>query len=110
MECIIPIVNMVVKMEDFYDLGLRLKELRKTKRMTQRQVATRLNMGISTISGYENNTKTPSLEALVDLARLYNVSTDYLLGVDNRPMLYLDSLTPRQAELIREMRDEFRAR
>lgn len=101
---------MVVKMEDFYDLGLRLKELRKTKRMTQRQVATRLNMGISTISGYENNTKTPSLEALVDLARLYNVSTDYLLGVDNRPMLYLDSLTPRQAELIREMRDEFRAR
>ena len=110
MECIIPIVNMVVKMEDFYDLGLRLKELRKTKRMTQRQVATRLNMGISTISGYDNNTKTPSLEALVDLARLYNVSTDYLLGVDNRPMLYLDSLTPRQAELIREMRDEFRAR
>lgn len=97
-------------MEDFYDLGLRLKELRKTKRMTQRQVATRLNMGISTISGYENNTKTPSLEALVDLARLYNVSTDYLLGVDNRPMLYLDGLTPRQAELIREMRDEFRAR
>lgn len=110
MECIIPIVNMAVKMEDFYDLGLRLKELRKTKRMTQRQVATRLNMGISTISGYENNTKTPSLEALVDLARLYNVSTDYLLGVDNRPMLYLDGLTPRQAELIREMRDEFRAR
>lgn len=99
-----------MKMEDFYDLGLRLKELRKTKRMTQRQVATRLNMGISTISGYENNTKTPSLEALVDLARLYNVSTDYLLGVDNRPMLYLDGLTPRQAELIREMRDEFRAR
>lgn len=99
-----------MKMEDFYDLGLRLKELRKTKRMTQRQVSTRLNMGISTISGYENNTKTPSLEALVDLARLYNVSTDYLLGVDNRPMLYLDGLTPRQAELIREMRDEFRAR
>lgn len=99
-----------MNMGDFYDFGLRLKELRTIKRMTQKQVADRLNLSVSAISGYENNTKTPSLEALVDLARLYNVSTDYLLGVDNRPMLYLDGLTSKQAALLREMRDELRGR
>ena len=91
-------------MGEFYDFGLRLKELRQTKRMTQKQVA------VSTVSGYENNTKTPSLETLIDLARLYNVSTDYLLGVDNRPMLYLDGFAPKQARLIRELLDSFRER
>ncbi len=97
-------------MGEFYDFGLRLKELRQTKRMTQKQVAERLKLGVSTVSGYENNTKTPSLETLIDLARLYNVSTDYLLGVDNRPMLYLDGFTPKQARLIRELLDSFRER
>lgn len=93
-----------------YDLGLKLKKLREEKNLTQKQVAERIHMDTSTISSYESGTIVPSIEALLALARLYNVSTDYLLGVDNRPMMYLDGLTPKQRNLIQKFLDEFRGR
>ncbi len=93
-----------------YDLGLKLKKLREEKNLTQKQVADRMSLDTSTISSYESGTIVPSVEVLLGLARLYNVSTDYLLGVDNRPMVYLDGFTPKQMNLIREFLDEFRGR
>jgi transcriptional regulator with XRE-family HTH domain len=90
-----------------YDFGYRLKELRKSKKMTQAQAAQRLNLSKTTISGYENNVKTPSLEVLKNLACLYGVSADYILGLENRRMLPLDSLTPSQEEIIRKLVAEF---
>lgn len=83
-----------------YDLGQRLRELRKSKQMTQKQVAERLHISASAVSGYEGNIKTPSVDMLVELARLYNVSTDYLLGVDNRAVVSVEGLTARQVSLI----------
>ena len=44
-----------------YDFGLRLKELREAKHLTQSDVANRLDVTRATISGYECNTITPSL-------------------------------------------------
>jgi transcriptional regulator with XRE-family HTH domain len=44
-----------------YDLGIRLKELRENKKVTQTQVAKRLNLHKSSIYGYENNIRPPSL-------------------------------------------------
>ena len=64
-----------------FDFGYRLKELRKSKKLTQAQVANHLNLSKATISGYENNIKTPSVEVLIQLSLLYGVSTDYLLGL-----------------------------
>lgn len=83
-----------------YDLGQRLRDLRKSKQMTQKQVAERLHISASAVSGYEGNIKTPSVDMLVELARLYNVSTDYLLGVDNRAVVSVEGLTARQVSLI----------
>lgn len=45
-----------------YDFGYRLKKLRKNKRMTQEGAAKRLGVSKTTISGYENNVKNPSLD------------------------------------------------
>lgn len=41
----------------------------------------------ATISGYERGIKSPSVEAVVNLALLFNVSTDFLLGMDNRNII-----------------------
>lgn len=60
-----------------FDFGLRLKELREAKQLSQTEVAVRLNVSRSTISGYEGNTTTPSLEQFTRLAILYNTSLDY---------------------------------
>lgn len=85
---------------EVYDFGLRLKELREAKKLSQTEVAARLNVGRSTISGYERNTITPSLEQLTRLALLYNSSLDYMMGLDNRSCFYLDGLSKDQQQAI----------
>ncbi len=83
-----------------YDFGLRLKELRERKHLSQSDVAKRLDVTRSTVSGYECNTITPSLDQLVKLAVLYNTSLDYLMGMDNRFHLYLDDLSESQQRTV----------
>ena len=95
-----------------YDFGLRLKELREGKRLSQTDVANRLDVTRSTISGYENNTITPSLEQLVKLALLYNASLDYMMGLENRSALYLDDLSESQQhtvlDIVDRLKEEFK--
>ncbi len=91
-----------------FDFGYRLRELRTHKKLTQAQVAARLNLSKTTISSYENNTKTPSLDVLIQLSVFYNVSSDYLLGLDNRKMLYIDGITDKQQEILVALLKEFR--
>ena len=91
-----------------FDFGCRLRELRLNKKLTQTQVARRLNPSKTTISGYENNIKTPSLDVLTQLSILYGVSSDYILGLENRDMLLIDGLTDKQREILDLLLDEFR--
>ncbi len=58
----------------------RLIEQRKLNKMTQRQVALRLNIKQPSYIRYEKGDAEPSLESLVVLADLFDVSIDYLLG------------------------------
>lgn len=83
-----------------YDFGLRLKELREARHLSQADVAARLEVTRSTISGYECNTITPSLEQLVKLAVLYNTSLDYMMGISNRACFYLDDLSVSQQKTV----------
>lgn len=85
---------------EVYDFGLRLKELREAKKLSQKDVAIRLNVVPSTISGYESNTITPSLEQFTRMAILYNTSLDYMMGLDNRTYFYLDDLSKDQQQAI----------
>lgn len=90
-----------------FDFGYRLKELRKSKKLTQAQVANHLNLSKATISGYENNIKTPSVEVLIQLSLLYGVSTDYLLGLEIRRALFIEALTAEQQALLISLVKEF---
>lgn len=91
-----------------YDFGLRLKELRKKKKLSQSQVSARLNITKSSISGYENNIITPSIDIIVKLALLYGVTTDYLLGLDNNESIVISDLTNNQKEIVRLLVNEFK--
>ena len=88
-----------------YDFGLRLKQLREKHNLSQSQVAKRLGITRAAISSYENNISLPSVNVLAELALLYRVSTDYLLGLDNRTAIVLEDLTPRQSAVIQEVMD-----
>lgn len=94
-----------------YDFGMRLKELRKSRRLSQSDVAERLKVTRATISGYECNIITPSVEQLVKLAVLYNTSLDYMMGMENRLYLYLDDLNESQQktvlDVVERLKQEF---
>ncbi|WP_449449175.1 helix-turn-helix domain-containing protein [Streptococcus suis] len=61
-------------------LSKRLKELRKEKGLTQKEIAQLLNIKQNSYSNWETGKKNPSQENLSQLAQILDTSTDYLLG------------------------------
>ncbi len=62
-------------------ISKRLSELRKRKKWSLQYTADRLGIAKSTYAGYESGYRQPSLEAIKELASLFETSVDYLLGV-----------------------------
>lgn len=73
-------------------LGKRINELRIAHGWNQVQLAQKLNISKQTVSNWENENIQPSIEMLIRLAKLFHVSTDYLLGLDNTPAIKVDGL------------------
>lgn len=86
-----------------YDFGLRLKELRNKKNISQTEAANRLGVSKNTVYCYENNLKMPSVNRLVDIAVLYDSSIDYIMGLDHTPSIRLSGLTNEQQDAIRAL-------
>ena len=63
--------------------GKRLKELRKQHNMTQAELGKLINVTKVSVCCYEKGIRIPSLETLVDIADIFNVKLDYLVGYDN---------------------------
>lgn len=78
-------------------IGERLQEIRKDHGDTQQSLADKLNVSLYAVRCWEQDKSSPSHDTLVSICRLYNVSSDYLLGLsDNAPLdqqLYQTSLS-----------------
>ena len=61
----------------------RLRMLRKEKKMTQVRLGKMLNYGYTAIANYESGRNSPSIEDLKKIASIFNVSMDFLLGVND---------------------------
>ncbi len=64
---------------------MRLKEIRKSKGISQLKMAMDLNTNQNTISRYETNEREPGIKELIKIADYFNVSLDYLLERTNNP-------------------------
>ncbi len=73
-------------------LGKRINELRIAFGWNQVQLAQKLNISKQTVSNWENENIQPSIEMLIRLAKLFRVSTDYLLGLDNSQTINVDGV------------------
>lgn len=62
-------------------MGDRLKQLRIEHKMKLKDVAAALNVTIRSISRYEDGTREPSVDLIIQFCKLYDVSADYLLGL-----------------------------
>ena len=90
--------------------GSRLRALRLQHNFTQEDLAQKIGVSKSIISAYENDFRRPSFETLVKLARVFQVTTDYLLGVEQKAALDLSGLTPAQKAAVTHLVDTIRQR
>lgn len=91
-----------------FDFGLRIKELRKKRNMSQQELGRRIDRSKSVVCSYENNTKIPPLNVLTDIAAIFNVSLDYLVGIDKQQMISVEGLSSAQKALIETLVLEFK--
>lgn len=92
-------------------LPQKLQELRTKYGYSQKQVAEKLGVSPSIVSGYETGERTPSTENLLALSYLYSCSTDYLLGKQTSEpqcVLDVDGLTNEQIHAISNLIDSIR--
>ena len=75
------------------DFGNTLKTLRLHEEMTQAQLSQNSGLTKSVISAYETGLRLPSYDVLIHIAQIFKVSTDYLLGVEQKDSLDLSGLT-----------------
>ena len=80
--------------------GEKLRKLRLESGMTQAELAEKLNITKSVISYYELRERTPSPDVIVQLARIFHVTTDYLMGVDNRKLIDVSDLSQEDMRLL----------
>jgi len=59
-----------------------IKKLRQQQHMTQKELAERIGISKAMISAYETEMRYPSYDVLIKLATIFNVTTDFLLGLE----------------------------
>lgn len=75
------------------DFGNTLKTLRRKDNFTQAQLAQKLGLTKSVISAYETGLRLPSYDILIHIAKIFHVSTDYLLGLEQKQEIDLSGLS-----------------
>ena len=90
------------------EFGNRLKTLRISKNLTQKQLSEIIGVATSAISAYEAGMRYPSYQVLIRIASVFHVTTDFLLGIENHSNINADGLTQEQINAIITIVDLFR--
>ena len=90
--------------------GKRIYDLRMAMGLNQVQLAEKLGISKQTVSNWENENIQPSIEMLVRLAKLFRVSTDYLLGLDNTQTINVDGLPIAFVAHLTQIIDDYNAK
>ena len=82
--------------KELFSLADRIKSLRESAGLTQAEVARRLGISRSGVNAWEMGLSVPSTQYIVELARNFNVSTDYLLGMKDTSTISVKGLSQKQ--------------
>ncbi len=89
----------------------KLQKLRNSYGYSQKQIADKLQVSPSIVSGYETGERTPSTEVLLSISYLFNCSVDYLLGkqtAEPEETISHNGLTDKQVQAIRALIDSMK--
>ena len=90
-----------------YNFPSRIKGLREKMGMTQSELAKKLNLSRAAVNSWEMGLSAPSTPFIVELAHLFHVATDYLLGMNECLAIRTDGLTEQEIGLLLNMVETF---
>ena len=79
-------VIMIIKMGD------RIKELRQIRNISQKELASALHVSRNAINAWEMNVSLPSSKRILEIAEYFNISIDYLFGINSDLTVNLSNL------------------
>ncbi len=88
----------------------RIKNLREQKHMTQAELAKQFGLTRSSINAWELGISVPSTPYIVELANFFQISTDYLLGVDVSTSISVAGLSDQDIQLVSQIITHLRNR
>ena len=89
--------------QNLFLLASKVKLLREKHNMTQADLARKIGLTRSSINSWEMGLSVPSTNYIVELSKLFNVSADYLLGLDETSTLKISGLNPKQVAILSEL-------
>lgn len=92
-----------------FDLGSLIKNLRKQSGFTQKLLADKLHVTVTTIGRWELNYKMPSIDRLIELSMIFHVPLNYLVGIEKEKSIVIEHLTQRQQNLLNTLILEFQS-
>ncbi len=86
----------------------KIKILRENKGLSQKALADNLGITRSSVNAWEQGISVPSTQYIVELANLFEVSTDYLLNFKNDKAINIDGLNEKEIKIILELIEYFK--
>lgn len=81
----------------------KIKLLRESKNMTQTDIAKKLGITRSSVNAWEMGISIPSTQYIVELALLFNISSDYILGIPKNSSINIEGLSEKEVSVIAGM-------
>ncbi|MBQ4641135.1 MAG: helix-turn-helix transcriptional regulator [Oscillospiraceae bacterium] len=78
----------------------RIRFLREQMQMTQTDLSKRLGITRSSVNAWELGISIPSTQYIVELAEIFGISTDFLLGVEDTATISVAGLTQRDIQML----------
>lgn len=88
--------------------GETIKDLRTARGWTQADLARRLGITRNGVNSWEQGLSVPSPASLVELAKVFSVTTDYLLGVESLDTVNVTGLKQKDVAVLAELADRLR--
>ena len=86
-----------------------IKQLREARGWTQAELARRLNISRNGVNTWEQGLSMPSPHFLVELAKIFSVSTDFLLGVESLHTINVSDLSVKDVAMLTDLEDRLRS-
>ena len=89
-------------------IGDRIRALREKTGYSQAELARKLSVTRSSVNAWESGVSAPTAIYIIEMAKLFRVSTDYILGLDSENTLNLTGLTEEETHILYSMVNYFR--